>query len=63
MLLWTTSSQVPSFAIVKTQRYSSYWHSGTTIENLPLISVKEMKKRSRGTCDILNDRKFNVTYI
>ena len=22
-----------------------------------------MKKRSRGTCDIVNDRKFNVTLI
>ena len=29
-------------------------------ENSPLISVEEMKKTPRVTCDVVNDRKSNV---
>ena len=32
-------------------------------ENSPLISVEEMKKKLRGTCDVVNDRKSNVTLV
>ena len=32
-------------------------------ENSPLISVEEMKKKPRGTCDAINDRKCNVTLV
>ena len=32
-------------------------------ENSPLIYVKEMKKKLRGTYDIVNNRKSNVTLV
>ena len=32
-------------------------------ENSPLISVEEMKRKLRGTCDVVNDRKSNVTLV
>ena len=30
-------------------------------ENSTLISVEEMKEKQRGMCDVVNDRKSNVT--
>ena len=32
-------------------------------ENSPLISIEEMKKKPRGICDVVNDRKANVTLV
>ena len=32
-------------------------------ENSPLISVEEMNKKLRGTCDVVNDRNSNVTLV
>ena len=52
------------FRLLKSKGIAS---TGTVIsnrtENSPLTSVEEMKKIPRGTCDVVNDRKSNITLV